>query len=136
MLKHLSTSRYRLRNWSEPERAPHRRVERSHSLSIYIYGGTSVTHAPLYVTYTPCAIYASARYSPIGRMKTHLHHASATCIFRYHVHNHCRVSNIYCLSVRACLEKGQVAADSDCDLGYAPALATWNAYLSAQIKHS
>ena len=61
MLKHLSTSYY----WGEPERAPHRRVECSQSIYVwYIYYGTSVTRAPLYVTYTPCAIYASARYIP------------------------------------------------------------------------
>ena len=32
-------------------------------------------------------------------------------------------------SVKACLEKGQVAADSDRDLGYAPALPGMPTYL-------
>ena len=34
-----------------------------------------------------------------------------------------------CLSVRACLEKGQVAADSVHNLGYAPALPGMPSYL-------
>ena len=38
----------------------------------------------------------------------------------------------YKLSVKACLEKGQVAADSDRDLGYAPALPGMPTYISAK----
>ena len=40
---------------------------------------------------------------------------------------------IDCLSIKACLEKGQVAADSDRDLGYAPALPGIPTYL---LKYS
>ena len=40
-------------NWGEPERAPHRRDKRSQSIYfVYIYYGTSVTRAPLYILYS------------------------------------------------------------------------------------
>ena len=44
-------------------------------------------------------------------------HEENFCGLRCHVHNHCLVSKIDCLSVRACLKKGQVAADY---LGHVP----------------
>ena len=40
-----------------------------------------------------------------------------------------RQQNRLPLSVRACLEKGQVAADTDRDLGHAPALLGMPTYL-------
>ena len=45
--------------WGEPERAPHRRVERSQSIYVLcIIYGTSVTRAPLYT------MYSNSRYIP------------------------------------------------------------------------
>ena len=50
--------------WGEPERAPHRRVECSQSIYVYIYilyiimYGTSVTRVPLY------KLYSNSRYIP------------------------------------------------------------------------
>ena len=42
---------------------------------------------------------------------------------------HCHSEAIGYFAGRACLEKGQVAADSDRDLGYAPALPGMPTYL-------
>ena len=44
--------------WGEPERAPHRRVARSQSIYILYMYGTSVTRAPLYT------MYSNSRYIP------------------------------------------------------------------------
>ena len=39
-----------------------------------------------------------------------------------------QIHSTVCLSVRTCLEKGQVVADSDRDLGHAPALPGMPSY--------
>ena len=45
-----------------------------------------------------------------------------------------QIHSTVCLSVRACLEKGQVVADSDRDLGHAPALPGMPSYSSGGFR--
>ena len=64
MIIHLARARDAdfVDSWGEPERAPHRRVECSQSIYVYMYilyiimYGTSVTRAPLY------KLYSNSRY--------------------------------------------------------------------------
>ena len=98
-------------SWGEPERAPHRRVECSQS--IYVW-------------------YIMVRPSPARR---YIHCTATRTIFRRPHEETSALSGTTCIiiaesakqialvsePVSCCLEKGQVAADSDRDLGHAPA---------------
>ena len=80
---------------------------------IYIYVWyTSVTRAPLYTLYAVRDIFQRPHEETSALSGT-------MCII---IAEAAKQIHSVCLSVRACLEKDQVVADSDRDLGHAPAL--------------